>query len=78
MNKVSFSPEVFLKSSLQFFLELSMVLGAIYYDRAGFFEKKKFFAPKNGENRPSLGFFECIRKFRYYVFLSLVYNGSLY
>ena len=36
------------------------------------------FYPKNGENRPSPGFFECIEKFRFfflvlYFFISVVY-----
>ena len=34
---------------------------------------------KNPENRPSLGFFECIGKFIFsYFFISMVYNESLY
>ena len=32
------------------------------------FLKKKFFTPKNGENRPSQGFFECIWKFSDFFF----------
>ena len=39
---------------------------------------KKMFYPKNGENRPSLGFFECIGKFSFsYFFISTVYNEKL-
>ena len=37
------------------------------------FLKKNISAPKNGENRSSLGFFECIWKFSYYLFQ--VYNN---
>ena len=40
------------------------------------------FCPKNGENRPSLGFSECTGKFFFfsilYFFLNLVYNESLW
>ena len=40
------------------------------------------FYPKNGENRPSPGFFECIGKFSFFLsslfFISVVYNESLY
>ena len=44
---------------------------------------KKMFCLQNGENRPSLEFFECIGKFScfflvLYFFISLVYNESLY
>ena len=38
-----------------------------------FLKKKKMFAPKNGENRSILGFFECIWQFSYYFFQ--VYNN---
>ena len=34
------------------------------------FLKKNVFVSKNGENKPSLGFFEYIRKFDYYYFFS--------
>ena len=45
--------------------------------------QKKMFYPKNEENRPSPGFFECIEKFSFfflvlYFFISVVYNESLY
>ena len=47
----------------RFFLELNMVLGAHVVLWQNWIFEKKFFSPKNGENRPSLGFFECIWKF---------------
>ena len=37
-------------------------------DRAKFFEKN-FFAPKNGENGPKIGFFEFIEKFGHWIIL---------
>ena len=40
----------------------------VVHHRAGFFENK-IFAPKNGDNRPSLRFFKCIGKLSYYFFL---------
>ena len=46
----------------------NMVLGAhvvLYMTEPDFF--KKMFYPQNGENRPSLGFFECIGKFRFFL-----------
>ena len=69
MNKVcqSFSLEVFLELALQFFLELNMVLGALVMlcmTKPDFL--KIIFCPKNGENRPSLGFFECMGKFSFF------------
>ena len=43
---------------------------------------KSMFCPQNGENRPSLRFFEFIGKFSFfpvlYFFINLVYNESLY
>ena len=41
------------------------------------------FYPQNGENRSSLGFFECIEKFSFFsqffiFFLNFVYNESFY
>ena len=45
-----------------------MVLGAhvvLYMTEPDVF--KKMFYPQNGENRPSLGFFECIGKFRFFL-----------
>ena len=65
--------------SLFFFLKLSMMLGTpigLCMRELGFF-KKNSFANKNGENRPSLWFFECVAKFSYYSFRNLVYNESL-
>ena len=43
---------------------------------------KKMFYPRNGDNRPGPGFFECIGKFRFFsqffiFFISLVYNENL-
>ena len=85
MNKVcqSFSLEVFLELALQFFLELNMVLGALVMlcmTKPDFL--KIIFCPKNGENRPSLGFFECMGKFSFFsqffnFFLNFVCNESL-
>ena len=49
-----------------FFLELNMMLGAnvvLCMTEPDFF--KIIFCPKNGENRPSLGFFECLEKFSF-------------
>ena len=77
MNKVclSFCSEVFLELALQFFLELNMVLGAhvVLCMTARFFEI--MFCPKNADNKPSPGFFECIGKFRFcsqfFIFLSI-------
>ena len=45
-----------------------MVLGAhvgLYMTEPDVF--KKMFYPQNGENRPSLGFFECIGKFSFFL-----------
>ena len=54
MNKVcqSLSFEVFLELALSFVLELRFL--------------KIMFCPKNGEKRPSLGFFECMGKFSFF------------
>ena len=52
---------------LFFFLELNMVLGAhvvLCMTEADF--PKKVFCSQNEENRPSLGYFECIGKFRFF------------
>ena len=49
------------------FLELKMELGAhvmLCMTAPNFLEI--IFCPKNGENRPSLGFFECIGKFSFF------------
>ena len=76
MNKVcpSFCSEVFLELTLQFFLELNMVLGAHVVLRMTEpdFLKIMFF-PQNGENKPTPGFFECIGEFFFSVlcFLSI-------
>ena len=43
----------------------------VVHDRAGFFENN-IFAPRNGENRPSLGFFECIRKIIFFSISSAI------
>ena len=59
-----------------------MVLGAHMVLRMTEPDFLKTFCLKNGENRPSLGFFECIAKFSFFsqffnFFLNLVYNESL-
>ena len=69
MNKVCpfFCSEVFMELVL-FFCELNMVLGAhvaLCMTGPDFF--KKMFYPQNGENGPSLGFFECIGKFSFFL-----------
>ena len=51
------------------------------HDRVRFF--KIMLCSQNGENRPSLRFFECIGKFNFFsqffiFFLNLVYNESLW
>ena len=64
--------------------ELNMVLGAhvvLRMTEPDFL--KKMFYPRNGDNRPGPGFFECIGKFRFFsqffiCFINLVYNGSVY
>ena len=69
VNRVcrSFCSEVFLELALQFFLELSVVLGTrVVLNMAEPDCLKIKFCPQNGENRPSLGFFECIGKFRFF------------
>ena len=59
-----------------FFLELNMMLGAnvvLCMTEPDFF--KIIFCPKNGENRPSLGFFERIEKFSFFSqFFSFFFN----
>ena len=70
MDKVplSFCLEVLLKLALQFFLEVSMMLGA--HEVLSMTEPdilKIMFCPKNGEIRPSLWFFECIGKFSFFL-----------
>ena len=84
-NKVCqfFSLEVFLELALWFFLEFNMVLGTHVVLRMAELDLLKMFCPQNGDNRPSLGFFECMRKFSFFsqffnFFLNLVYNESLY
>ena len=69
---------------LFFFLELKMDLGAhvMLHMAAPNFLEIMFF-PKNGENRPSLGFFECIGKFSFFFsilwfFLNFVNNEGFY
>ena len=67
MNKVCLSicPKVLLELA-KFFLELSMMLVAhvvLCMTEPDFF--KQYFCAQNGENRLSLGFFECIGKFSY-------------
>ena len=73
MNKVcpSFCLEVFLELALWLFLELHIVLEihVVLCMTARFFEI--MFCPQNWENRPSLGFVECIGKFS---FLSQFFN----
>ena len=69
VNKVcpSFFLEVFLELSLQFFLELNMMSGAhvvLCMTQQDFL--KIMFCPRNGKNRPRLGFFECIGKFSFF------------
>ena len=66
-----------------FFLELNMMLGAnvvLCMTEPDFF--KIIFCPKNGENRPSLGFFERIEKFSFFSQFFRVFfqfgNESLY
>ena len=59
-----------------------MVLGAHMVLRMTEPDFLKMFCLKNGENRPSLGFFECIGKFSFFsqffnFFLNLIYNESL-
>ena len=69
MNKVcpSFCLEVYLEIALQFFLELNMVLEAhVVLCMAEPEFSKVIFYPINGEDRPSLGFFECIGKFSFF------------
>ena len=66
------------------FLEFKMELGAhvmLCMTAPNFLEI--MFCPKNGENRPSLGFFECIGKFSFFFsilwfFLNFVNNESFY
>ena len=73
MNKVcpSFCLEVFLELALWLFLELHIVLGThvVLCMTARLFEI--MFCPKKWENRPILGFVECIGKFS---FLSQFFN----
>ena len=83
MNKVcpSFCSEVFMELAL-FFVELKMVLGAMWcYVWQWDFLKKMFYL-QNGENRPTPGFFECIGKLLFlsslFFFISLIYNESSY
>ena len=38
---------------------------------------KKMFYPQNGENRQSLGFFECIRKFSFFLSSLIFYQCGL-
>ena len=55
-----------------------MVLGAhvvLYMTEPDFF--KKMFYPQNGENRPSLGFFECIGKFSFFLSSLFFYQCGL-
>ena len=59
----SFRPDVFLEVDYSSFLN---------------FVGKKKNCPKNGESGRNIGFFEFIEKFRYYLFLNLIYNESLY
>ena len=64
MNKVCHSVQMFSwKWLFSFFLELSKVLRAQMVLWQSWIFWKNIFAPKNQENRPSLGFFECIAKF---------------
>ena len=66
-----------------FFRELNMVLGVhvvLCMTEPDFLKKMCY--PQNGENRPSPGFFEWIRKFIFFLsslfFISVIYNESLY
>ena len=75
-----FCSEVLLELALYFFLELNMVLRAhvvLCMTEPNFL--KIMFCPQNGENRPSLRFFECIGKFSFFsqffsFFLNLEWN----
>ena len=64
MNKVCPSVRKFSWNwLLSFFRNSAWCQGPICYDSWGFFLKKIFLLPKMGKNRPSLRFFQCIRKF---------------
>ena len=81
MSKIcpSFCAEVFFELTLEFFLELSMVLGVhvvLCITETNVW--KIMFCSQNGESRANVGFFQCIGKFSYHFFLDLVYNESLY
>ena len=73
---LSFRPEVFMGLAHQLFLKLSIVLEAhvccCTWQGQIFLKKKKKNCPKNGENRPKIGFFESIGKFSHLLFLNLV------
>ena len=66
MNKVCQSCcfEVFLELALKFFLELGGHL-VLCMTEPDFL--KIMFLPKNGENKPSLGLFECMGKFSFFL-----------
>ena len=84
LNKVcsSFCSEVSLELAVQFFLEVNKVLGAhvvLCMTEPDFL--KIMLCPQNGENKRSLGFFEYVGKFSFFLnfFSSILqfYNESL-
>ena len=85
MNKVYpfFYSEVFMELALQFFLGTQHgVRGHVVLCMTESDLLKKMFYSRNGEIRPSPGFFECKESSVFflvlYLFLSLVYNESSY
>ena len=82
IRSVRHSAQKFSWNWLFFFVELKMVLGAMWcYVWQWDFLKKMFYL-QNGENRPTPGFFECIGKLLFlsslFFFISLIYNESSY
>ena len=79
---LSFGPSLLLSGS---FLGIGLLVFSqhgvrglcVLRDRAGFL-LKKFFVPKNGENRPKVRFFGFIGKFSHLFLLSLVYKECSY
>ena len=78
INKVclSFCLEIFLELTLQFLWNSAWCQGPMWCCARQPEFLKIMFRPKNGKNRPSVGFFECIGKFSFYLLIAVCLNKS--